>query len=193
MADKKKGYILLWRSIRDHWIWNNDEPFTYRCAWIDLILMANHEDTKIQIRGEVIPVHAGQKWTSIRNLAKLWHWSENRVRRFLKLLKKDGMIEVDRHTYGTLLTLVNYRSFADGRHTNGRGDEVSRGRGGETPDGRADGRADGSQTKNVKELKELETLNALEENRPPCPGDGYYWSENLERWIAAPKGGDEWQ
>ena len=37
-----KGYIKVYRDIRDHWIWNY-KPFSPQAAWIDLILLARKE------------------------------------------------------------------------------------------------------------------------------------------------------
>lgn len=112
MAEKKKGYIPLWRDIQDHWLWTSDEPFDSRSAWIDLLMMANHEDKTLKIGCNKIVIHAGQMWTSYVKLADRWRWSKPRVIRYTKLLKSDGMIHTDGTPSGTLLTIVNYGFFA---------------------------------------------------------------------------------
>ena len=111
MAQKKKGYIPLWRDIQDHWIWSNDEPFSKGQAWVDLLLSVNHEEKKILINGHLQIIKPGQKWTSYRTLARQWNWSKDRVRRYIKLLKSDGMIYTDETPNGTLLTVKNWDSF----------------------------------------------------------------------------------
>lgn len=112
MADKKKGYVPLFRSIQDHWIWQDDTPFDARSAWIDLILSVNHKEEKRKIKGKLITVKPGQMPVSYRFLAMRWRWNTDKVAKFLKLLKSDGMIHLDATHSGTLLTLVNYRVFA---------------------------------------------------------------------------------
>lgn len=108
--DKTKGWIKLYRSIEDHWLWQ-DEKFNYQSAWIDILLMVNHEPKKIHVSNEIIEIQAGQRWTSIRQLAQRWRWSEKKVLSFLKLLQSDGMIYKESTPNGTLLTVVNYGDF----------------------------------------------------------------------------------
>lgn len=118
MAKKKeRGWIKLHRQIQDSAIWNVNESFDRRSAWIDLLLMVNHEDRTIVINGRNQVIGAGQRWTSIRTLATRWGWSKDRVARYLKLLKSDGMITLERRSDGTLLTIVNYGFFQTGRDT----------------------------------------------------------------------------
>lgn len=118
MADKRKGWVLLYRSLRDSWVWN-EKPFSMGQAWIDLILDANHEDAKMFLNGKLTTIKRGQKWTSIRVLAERWGWRQEKVLRFLKALEQDGMITRKPTRSGTLLTLVKYGEFQDRRSTNG--------------------------------------------------------------------------
>lgn len=110
MADKKKGWVLLYRSIRDSWIWDY-KPFDPGRAWIDLILDANHDDGKVFTGTSLISIKRGQDWVSVRSLAERWGWSKDRVRKFLKLLESDSMIRIKATPFGTLLTIVNYEDF----------------------------------------------------------------------------------
>ena len=100
-----EGWIKIHRKIRDNWIWGN--PIYFQ-AWIDLLLMVNHETKKIQVNSQIIEVQPGQRWTSEVQLAKRWQWSRNTVRNFLKLLQNDGMIYRESTSLGTLITVVNY-------------------------------------------------------------------------------------
>lgn len=102
------GWIKLHRKIQDCFLWEDDEPANRKSAWIDLLLLANHEDKKIVFKGEAITVKAGQRITSIRKLAKMWQWSKNRTVRFLDLLESEGMIVRESDSNRTLLTIVNY-------------------------------------------------------------------------------------
>ena len=102
------GYFLVHRKIQDCWIWTSDEPFDRRSAWIDIIMMANHKDTKILFDGELVTVKRGQRITSIRALAARWKWGKAKVSEFLKVLEEDGMITKESDSRRTLLTVINY-------------------------------------------------------------------------------------
>lgn len=108
MGGKNKGYILLQRSLLDHWIWDDASKFNYRDAFIDLIFMMNHTDAKILVNHNYITVRRGQHYTSLRKLAARWHWSKDAVRHYLDLLESDGMCHREKTGNGTLITLVNY-------------------------------------------------------------------------------------
>jgi len=125
MAKKKKGYSPIWRDVQDHWLWKSDEPFDCRSAWIDLILSVNHEEKKIKVDGQIITIHAGQMWTSYKKLANRWNWSRERVYRYTKMLKSDGMIYMDATPRGTLLTLMNYDNFQLHGNTHETSNETS--------------------------------------------------------------------
>ena len=76
---EKEGWIKTYRKIQDCWIWQIDESFDKRSAWIDLLLSANHKDVKIPFNGELILVERGQFITSVRKLSEKWKWNKDRV------------------------------------------------------------------------------------------------------------------
>lgn len=105
----EQGWIRQNRSdMEDPVIWDTPEPYDRRSAWSYLNMKANHEDRDIRIDSDIVTVHRGQHYTSIRKLADKWHWSRDRVSRYLDLLTKAGRIITDRTPNGTLITLVNY-------------------------------------------------------------------------------------
>ena len=106
-----QGWIKIHRQIQECDIWDNEEPFDYRSAWIDLLLLANHRDKETIFDGKPLTVGRGQRITSIRKLADRWNWSRDRVSRYLNLLEKLGMIERESDNRKTLLTIVNYEVF----------------------------------------------------------------------------------
>ena len=114
-----KGWIKLYRQIQDNMLWTESEPFDRRSAWIDLIMMANVQNKEIMYRGQVIRIKRGQVYTSIRKLAARWHWSRDKVNRFIKTLMKAHMVEHDtRTTNATLLTIVKYSDFQNRADSN---------------------------------------------------------------------------
>lgn len=108
-----KGWIKIHRKIQYSSIWDSKEPFDQRSAWIDLILMANHEDREIVINGWPLVVHRGQRFTSIRKLSERWHWSKDKTIRYLKMLERCGNIQKAATHNGTLLTIENYGLYQD--------------------------------------------------------------------------------
>lgn len=120
----QKGWIKLFRKIRDNIIWKSNEPYDKRSAWIELLLMANHEPKEfLSKKGKPIKVNPGQCFTSIESLANQWHWSRNKVRRYLRLLDGLGMCHSCGTPDGTLVTIVNYRVYQGERHTDGPSNE----------------------------------------------------------------------
>lgn len=105
MGSTGKGYIRLYRDIRSHWIWSDPE---YLRAWVDLLMMVNHEDKQILFNKKLITVKRGSRITSIRKLAERWGWSRGRVARFLDMLEQDNMIATRRTTQKTLINVINY-------------------------------------------------------------------------------------
>ena len=169
-----KGWIKLNRKIQDHWIWSDHE---YAFAWMDLLLMANHDDKKILVDKKPVIIKRGQTLTSIKKLSARWGWGRNRVYRFLGALERDNMIIRDGTPNGTTLTIVNYGKYQSKGNTNG----TSHGTPDGTTDGTSHGTPGGTQTrKNKNEERKKESAApisdepaALEEDEddvPPVPG-----------------------
>lgn len=112
MSDKV-GWICLHRQIQDCFLWDMEEPFDVRSAWIDLLLLVNHEDKNVLFKGKVVTVKRGQRITSIRKLSNRWGWCVEKTYKYLNVLESEGMIERDSDNSRTLLTVVNYSKFND--------------------------------------------------------------------------------
>lgn len=103
------GWIKIARSIQEHWIWQDAEKLKW---WLDLLLMANYEDTNKLARTHLITLERGQIEASISFLAMRWGRTAHTVIRFLSLLEKEGMIS--RHVvHGSvgIITICNYESY----------------------------------------------------------------------------------
>ena len=118
-----KGFIKLYRDIRDHWVWN-ERPFSRGQAWIDLLLMVNHEEKTVSFDGHPVKVGRGQKVTSLDKLAKRWGWSRAKVRRFFNDLESEQMLTTKRNTRGTTVTVVNYGFYQGTRNTKRNTDDT---------------------------------------------------------------------
>lgn len=107
----KKGWIALHRKIQDHWLWE-DKPFSKQAAWVDMLLLANHDDNKFLFGNELIEVKCGSFITSIEKLKHRWGWSNTKVINFLKLLESDEMVTKKSDTKKTVITIVKYSDYA---------------------------------------------------------------------------------
>lgn len=104
------GWISIHRKIQDNIIWN-DKPFNRGAAWIDLIMLANHENTKIIFNGSMVEIKRGEKITSLRKLSERWGWSRGKTKKFLNLLKDENMIEFKTDHQKTTYKIVNYNVY----------------------------------------------------------------------------------
>lgn len=103
------GWVLIHRQICDNdYLWD-DKPFTRGQAWIDLLLLANHEDKYSQKHN--VLVMRGQRITSIRKLQDRWGWSNTKICDFLNSLQSASMLKIEKDTKKTVLTIVNYDFF----------------------------------------------------------------------------------
>lgn len=156
MADN--GWIKLHRKIRDNWIWEDPEKLR---AWLDILLMVNHEDKEIPFNGKIITVKRGQRLTSISQLAERWGWNRKRVVRFLDLLEGAAMCTTKRTTSGTTITVTNWCLYQF------EGSTVGTTKG--TTKGSTVGSTVGTQTRMIKNYKERGETAPIEDDLPPDP------------------------
>lgn len=145
------GWIKLHRQIKDNWIWQDPEKLR---AWLDLLLRAGHEETKLIRKGELLTLKPGQFVTSVQILADSWGWSKQRVYRFFSLLERDGMVNKNGTPNGTIITIVNWDLYQLQWNTNGTTDG--------TPNGPSNGTPDGTLTRMNKNDKEWGETRARE-------------------------------
>ena len=109
-----QGWIKLHRKIRECDVIWDDKPFSRGQAWVDLLLMVNHEDKEVMFDGNFNLVKRGQKLTSIRKLSEQWGWSRTKTTKFLNELKKAEMLDIKSDTKKTLVTVINYDVYQVG-------------------------------------------------------------------------------
>lgn len=172
MVESKGGWIKLHRKLTDNWIWQDPEKLK---AWIDILLMVNHEDKEVLANnGKVITVKSGQKLTSIVQLADRWGWSRHRVYRFLALLKANNMCNTNGTANGTLITVVNWAFY--------QLDGTSNGTAVGTPDSTAVGTSVGTQTRmNKNDKNNKKGVRAHE--RGKRVKDGITRKRDLDAWL----------
>ena len=129
------GWISLHRKIRNSRIWDFDNP-KMTLAWIDLLMMVNHEPEDIRIGGKTVHVKRGETVTSIRKLAARWHVDRRTAKRWLDKMMSHKMAQYYSTTKYTTVSIENY-SFYQGKRDN---------------DGTSDGTSDGTQTISINKL-----------------------------------------
>lgn len=108
------GWIKLHRKIENNWIWEDPEKLK---AWLDILLMVNHEDRQIILNGQPVMIRAGQRFTSLAKLSKRWGWSKAKTNRFLHALSETQMVTVSGTPSGTLLTVEKWAFYQGERNT----------------------------------------------------------------------------
>jgi hypothetical protein len=107
-----KGWISLYRSIKDHWVWSDPIKLKW---WLSVLFEVNHTDNKVAIGYNVIECKRGQSLKSLRTWATEFECGTKAATKFFDMLEKDGMIT--RETIGkgkhstTLLTVCNYDTY----------------------------------------------------------------------------------
>jgi hypothetical protein len=106
----ERGVFAVDRGIWDHPSFAT-EPFTEREAWQWLIGEASFKHRTKRIGSVVLKLDRGQVAASTRFMSDKWQWSEARVRRFLKRLKIDAMIDAATDAGITVVTICNYNKY----------------------------------------------------------------------------------
>lgn len=104
------GWIKLHRKIQEHWVFSFDEP-DKTLAFIDIVLSASYADNAVMIKGRTYHVKRGQFLASQTTLQRRWKWSQNKVSRFLNLLKKEGVIDLQTDERTSIISVCNYSEY----------------------------------------------------------------------------------
>lgn len=134
----KRRFLKLDRQINKSAIWNDGTPFDKAHAWMDLLLYVNYVPSERIFGNTIVHIKRGQIVTSDNFLANRWNWSRNRVRRFLELLEADNMIRLERTSYGTWISIVNYTKY--------QGEWTANGTSNDTTVGTSNGTSNGTQS-----------------------------------------------
>ena len=113
------GWIKLHRQIQDNPLYFS-EPFTRSCAWIDLLLLANHKDAFFYKRGVKVDVKIGQVGYDIESLSKRWQWSRGKVERFIKHLENEQQVVRQKSNVTTLISIVKYKEYQSDGNANSK-------------------------------------------------------------------------
>lgn len=118
-----KGFILWYRRIMEHPLFDDGEPFTRREAWAELVMLAKYKDESFRFRGSSVEGKRGCVYRSVTSLANRFNWSRGKTIDFLKMLESEGMIERKTTSRFTVIRIVNYEKFQGAGTLNGQPDE----------------------------------------------------------------------
>ena len=104
------GWIKIHRRLSDNPIWTC-EPFTRGQAWIDLLMLANYEDSFFYVRNIKVDVKRGQVAWSEPKLAERWGWSRTKLRKFLKDLEKEQQLIQQKNNVTQIITIIKYEEY----------------------------------------------------------------------------------
>ena len=149
------GWIKLHRKIQDCFLWY-DKPYDKARAWIDLLLLAMHNDKKMLIDGKVVIIKQGSFMTSVLKLSDKWGWSRKKTNAFLKMLENEKMVTTESSSKGTTITIVNYEKYQVEGTTKDTTDYPAEDTTKDT--------TEGTQNKNIKNDKNVEKNNMCKAN-----------------------------
>ena len=104
------GYIRINRKVFEHKLFKK-ESYNETLAWIDLISRASYKDDVIRFNQFTKKVKRGELVVSPKYLALKWSWHTSRVRRFLKRLSADKVIDIVTDEGISRITIVNYNEY----------------------------------------------------------------------------------
>ena len=106
----KEGWVKIHRKIQDNPLWLEDK-FSRGQAWIDLLLLTNHNKGYVVKRGIKVVIERGQCGWSELALSARWKWSRTKVKNFLKLLESEHQIIVEKSKVTQVVTVINYEKY----------------------------------------------------------------------------------
>ena len=104
------GYIIIPRDLFSDKMFKKgkaNETF----AFIDLIQLAEYEDSTTNIKGQIVQLKRGDLSTSIRVLSERWGWSANAVTHALDTLERYGKIKRRKSNLTSVISIVNYDAY----------------------------------------------------------------------------------
>ena len=103
-----EGFITLHRTVQKHWIWQEPEALKF---WVALLLQANWEAKTTMFNKRLITVERGQVVFGRKVWSERLKISEMKLRRYLEMLKAEGMINQQITSRYSLITVLNYHEY----------------------------------------------------------------------------------
>lgn len=116
------GHVKLSRKTfeSDPW-WLEARAFSRWEAWVYLIQLAAWKRGAFVTQSDVVVLERGEFVASRRHLAKVWSWTEKKVRHWLATAQNGARIRAQRETKaGTVYLIVNYDLYQNNPRPEGR-------------------------------------------------------------------------
>ena len=104
----KQGFIYLHRKLKSHWIFQESD---YLKTWIHLLFDAAYEDGSMLVGKQIVQLKRGQLVFGRKAYGAKIGLSEGRLRRFLNLLKSEGMIDQQTTNKFSIISIINYDDY----------------------------------------------------------------------------------
>jgi hypothetical protein len=102
------GWIKIHRSMLDHWIASDPE---FLAVWVRMLSDANFTDKTTLFNGSLITVNRGQIIFGLEAYSKKTGVGISKLRRMIKLLEKDLMIDRQINNKFSLISILNYEKY----------------------------------------------------------------------------------
>lgn len=102
------GWIAIDRTLMSHWC--SSDP-NFLAVWIWLLSEANWKDKKALINSRVIEMKRGQLIYGREAFSRKCGVSISKLRRIIKILQKEGMIDQQKTNKYTLITITKYEQY----------------------------------------------------------------------------------
>lgn len=103
-----KGWISIHRKILKNPLVKFSDRYSYFEAWVWLLLRATYSKQKVVLGSDIYYLKEGEIITSQLKLMKQFGWGNSKLGTFLKLYKKDGMIDVKTNNKLTMITILKF-------------------------------------------------------------------------------------
>jgi len=102
------GWIKLHRSLMSHWCAEEPEALA---VWVRLLMEANHSSIKKLFNGVLVEINRGQTVFGLEAFSKKSGVSIAKLRRYLDLFEKEGMIDRQKTSKYSLITITCYDKY----------------------------------------------------------------------------------
>jgi hypothetical protein len=102
------GFIKMPRGWMDYPALTSDARFTPREVFAWLVEQAAWKDRRVNLRGRTVVLSRGSLTHSTRYMGKVWQWPEPTVRRFIRRLRTDGLIDMRTDAGQTIISICDY-------------------------------------------------------------------------------------
>ena len=102
------GWIKLHRAMRKSACYRDSDA---KAVWIECLLRANHDEGRVKIGGQTVPIRPGQFLCSRHSLGDDLSISYSKVQRLLKWLESEQQIEQQTTSKYRVITICNWDDY----------------------------------------------------------------------------------